>query len=168
MKLPEGWMTTGSNPEQYEMGLDETVLHNVTTSSTVRFISKDEPAGFGSLAQSFSAEKYLDKRIRMTGFLKTEHADWAGLWMRIDGQEPGQTLAFDNMLTRQIKGTTDWKRYEVVLDVAGNAREITYGVLLTGKGQVWFADFKFEEVGNDVAITVKKSRKAPANLNFAR
>ncbi len=162
MKLPDGWMRSGSNPEQYAMGVDEDVLHNETISSTIRFTAEDEPAGFGSLNTTLSVEKYLDKRVRMTGFVKTEHADWAGLWMRVDGPNPDQSLAFDNMSARQIKNTTEWKRYEVVLDIPGNAKEIAYGALLTGKGQVWFADFNFEEVGNDVAITVKKPRKAAA------
>ncbi len=162
MKLPDGWMISGSNPEQYAMGADEAVLHNETLSSTIQFTSDDEPAGFGSLSTTLPVEKYLDKRVRMTAFVKTEHADWAGLWMRVDGPNPEQSLAFDNMFARQIKNTTEWKRYEVVLDVPGNAKEIAYGALLNGKGQVWFADFKFEEVGNDVAITVKKPRKATA------
>lgn len=161
MKLPDGWMNSGSNPEQYDMGIDEDVLHNETPSSTIRF-TDEEPAGFGSLSTTLPAAKYLDKRVRMTAFVKTEHADWAGLWMRVDGPSPGEPLAFDNMFARQIKNTTEWKRYEVVLDVPGNAKEIAYGALLTGKGQVWFADFNFEEVGNDVAITVKKPRKAAA------
>jgi len=164
MKLPDGWMRSGSNPEQYDMGVDEDVLHNESKSSTIRFTSDEEPAGFGSLSTTLSAEKYLDKRIRMTGFVKTEHADWAGLWLRIDGPNPEQSLGFDNMYARQIKNTTEWKRYEVVLDVPGNATEIAYGALLTGKGQVWFTDFNFEEVGNDVASTVKKSRKATARI----
>ncbi|CAN5695344.1 hypothetical protein BH10CYA1_BH10CYA1_04740 [soil metagenome] len=162
MKLPDRWIKFGSSPEQYDMGVDEAVLHNVTISSTIRFASDEEPSGYGSLTTTLPIEKYLDKRVRMTAFVKTEHADWAGLWMRVDGPNPDQPLGFDNMSTRQIKNTTEWKRYEVVLDVPGNAKEITYGALLTGKGQVWFAEFNFEEVGNDVASTVKKSRKATA------
>ncbi len=162
MKLADGWMKSGSNPEQYDVGFDEDVLHNETTSSAIRFVSDEEPAGFGSLSTTLPIEKYLDKRVRMTAFVRTEHADWAGLWMRVDGPNPDQVLAFDNMQARPIKNTTEWKRYEVVLDVPGNAKEISYGALLTGKGQVWFADFNFEEVGNDVAITVKKPRKAAA------
>jgi hypothetical protein len=169
MKLPEGWIKTGSNPEQYDMGVDEDVHHNNSDKcGCVKFTGETEPEGGGTLMQTFSAEKYLDKRVRLTGFVKSESADWAGMWMRVDGPEPGKPLAFDNMFNRQIKGTNDWKRYDVVLDVPGKATEIAFGVLLNGKGTVWFDDFKFEEVGNDVAITVKKSRKATVNLNFAK
>ncbi len=167
MKLPEGWIKTGSNPEQYDMGVDDDVQHNNTKCGCVRFTGEKEPEGFGALMQSLPAEKFLDKRVRLTCFIKSESVDWAGMWMRVDGPEPGKPLAFDNMLNRQIKGTNDWKKYDVVLDVPGKATELAFGVLLTGKGTVWFDDFKFEEVGNDVAITVKKSRKAPVNLHSA-
>ena len=41
---------------------------------------------------------------------------YAGLWMRVDGQQ-NQVLSFDNMQNRPFRETTDWKKYEVVLDV---------------------------------------------------
>ena len=52
---------------------------------------------------------------------------WAGLWMRVDGKEK-TGIAFDNMANRSIKGTTDWKTYEVVLDVPDDAEEIFFEV----------------------------------------
>lgn len=161
MKLSDGWMKDG-NLEQYDVGLDEAVVHNVSPSMSIRFTSTDEPAGFGSLCKIMPAQNFLDKRLRMTGFVKTEHVDGAGLWMRVDGVDKETSLAFDNMFTRQIKNSTEWKRYEVVLDISSKAVEIVYGAILYGKGQVWLADVNFEEVGNDVATTVKKSRKPAA------
>ncbi|HEY9733989.1 MAG TPA: hypothetical protein V6C89_18920 [Drouetiella sp.] len=156
MKKADGWMIDG-NPEQYEIGVDEETIHNESPGLTIKFNAAEEPSEFGSLCKKLDVEKFLDKRLRMTAFVKTEHVDGAGLWMRVDGE--GAPLAFDNMFTRQIKNTTDWKRYEVVLDVPGKASQIWYGALLTGKGQMWVADFNFEEVGNDVATTIKKTRK---------
>jgi hypothetical protein len=32
-------------------------------------------------------------------------ADWAALWMRVDGPERGVSLAFDNPGDRKIRGT---------------------------------------------------------------
>lgn len=158
MKSADGWIRDG-NPEQYEIGIDEAVVHNESPSLAIRFNSGDEPTGFAAVCRNLDAGKYLDKRLRMTAFVKTEYVDGSGLWMRVDGPNEDQPLAFDNMLTRQIKNTTDWKRYEVVLDIPARATAIFYGALLTGKGQMWVADFNFEEVGNDVATTVKKPRK---------
>jgi hypothetical protein len=81
---------------------------------------------------------------------------------------------------RAIKGTTDWKQYEVVLDVPKEgAAQIYFGVLLAGKGQVWVDDFKFEAVDNSVKTTgraretgkaavalAKGLPKEPSNLDF--
>ena len=71
--------------------------------------------------------------------------------MRIDGpMQPGSNaaamLGFDNMQSRPIKGTADWKQYDVVLDVPNEARGIAFGILLAGAGQAWMDDLQFEAV----------------------
>lgn len=43
-----------------------------------------------------------------------------GLWFRVDGTT-GKSLSFDNMQDRAVKGTTEWARYEIVLDVPEGA-----------------------------------------------
>ena len=124
--------------------------------------------GFGTLMQDFRADHYAGKRVRFSAFVKTEGAqDWAGLWMRID--KGSQLLAFDNMQDRSIKGTTEWKKYDVVLDVPQNASGIFFGVLLNGTGTVWLSNAKFEIVGPDVPTTNGAGRlkpDEPANLGF--
>jgi len=96
-------------------------------------------------------------------------SDWAGLWLRVDGPK-SEPLAFDNMQERAIKGDTDWTKYEIVLDVPDHAAEIAFGLLLSGKGQVWMDDLKFEVVGKDVPTTGKGLEKetvaSPINLDF--
>jgi hypothetical protein len=62
-------------------------------------------------------------------------------------------LAFDNMQNRPIKGTTDWKQYESILDVPEEAANIAFGVLLSGAGKAWLNDVKFEIVGSQVPTT---------------
>jgi hypothetical protein len=96
----------------------------------------------------------------------------------VDGTDKSG-LAFDNMQKRAIKGTADWKQYEIVLDVPDNGVVIAFGVLLAGKGQVWVDDFKFETVDNKVSVTdmkapprdskiesLDKIPKQPTNLDF--
>ena len=80
-------------------------------------------------------------------------ADWAGFWLRVDQEGSEQSLSFDNMHDRPIKGTTDWKKYEIVLDVPNNASNIAFGALLAGTGQIWFANINFEIVDNSVPTT---------------
>ncbi len=53
-----------------------------------------------------------------------------------------RTLGFDNMLNRAVTGTTDWKQFEVVLDVPTEAVNIVIGAFLSGKGQMWADDLK--------------------------
>ena len=59
---------------------------------------------------------FSGKSIELRGFMRTENVtEFAGLWMREDGDVP--TLQFDNMQSRQIKGTTDWTEYSIVLPI---------------------------------------------------
>ena len=92
--------------------------------------------------------------------------EWAGLWMRIDG--PGsEPQGFDNMEDRPIKGTTEWVRYNVVLDVPSEAREIAFGVLLSGNGVVEIREVRFEETGLEVTERKKEIPLEPGNLDFS-
>jgi hypothetical protein len=95
---------------------------------------------------------------------------WAGLWMRVDGQRSRPSLAFDNMQDRPVRGSTDWKRYEVVLDVADEATGVALGILLDGTGAVWMSDVKVETVDKTVATTGGANRlhDEPVNLDFTR
>ena len=124
--------------------------------------------GFGTLMQDFRADHYLGKRVRFSAFVKTEGAeDWAGLWMRVD--KGAKQLTFDNMQGRPIKGTTDWRKYDVVLDVPQEATGIFFGVLLSGSGTVWLSEAKFEIVETNVPTTgtaAPQKSDEPVNLNF--
>ena len=160
------------------MSRDETEKHGGKASGCVRSTG-DGADGFGTLTQWFRADDYRGKRIRMTAYVKTSELEGkAGLWMRIDGKEK-TGLAFDNMMERPVKGTTDWKKYEVVLDVPAEAEEIFFGFLVAGKGRGWVDDIKFEVVNNDVPTTAlelkpmdrqreltKEVPKEPTNVDF--
>jgi hypothetical protein len=172
---PRGWFLAGSDPASYEMQRDSATLHGGKTS--MRLASTREPrarqlwgeSGFGTAMQCIDAGDYLGKRVRYSGFIRARDVrNWAGLWMRVDGQNPStQTLAFDNMQNRPIMGTQDWKRFEVVLDVAPEARAVCFGILLSSTGTVWLSDVGFEVVPKTVPTTdtMKQNRK-PVNLDF--
>ena len=98
--------------------------------------------------------------VRLTGSLKTkEVSQWAGFWFRVDGQKKGEMLAFDNMkdgkTDRSITGTSNWKQYDLVLDVPFNAKSIIYGALLNGSGQIWFENVTLEIVNSSIPTTGK-------------
>lgn len=169
--LPTGWYAAGSKPAHYDMGIDKDVQLNGKNAATIKSNTK-KTSGFGTLMQTCSPNKYRGKRIRMSGYIKSENvASWAGLWLRVDEKSSQVPLAFDNMHDRPVKGTTEWKKYEIVLDVPSNAYLLAYGVLMDGAGQVWFANFNFEEVDNSVPTTgngfaAEKGYSEPTNLSF--
>lgn len=163
-KLPTGWFRAGSKPASYRMILDSIVDNEKRKVLTIQSVDKNIN-GFGTLMQDFSPEKYLGKRIRMTGYMKSKDVErWAGFWLRIDGDSK-KSLAFDNMQDRAVKGTTDWKKYEIVLDVAPSATNIAFGALLAETGQIWFEKFTFEVVNKSVPTTPYKKPTEP-NLDF--
>ena len=168
-QIPKGWFAAGSNPSEYEMGIDNSNLENGQVCAFIKSKSPKENE-FGTLMQTISAENYLGKRLKLSGYIKSENVNgWCSMWMRIDG-ENNQQLGFDNMRDRTIRGTTDWKEYEIVLDVPSHSKTINYGVLLGGNGKVWFDSFKLVEVDNSVQVTnLLKENKFPSkpiNLDF--
>ena len=168
-ETPKGWFRAGSHPKEYEMALDHAVTHGGKASASLKSVVL-ETSGFGTLMQTFKADAHRGQRVRLSGYLLSKDvSDWAGLWMRVDGPK-NEVLAFDNMQDRAIKGTGDWQKCEIVLDVPEEAQEIAFGLLLTGRGQVWMDDLKFEAVGKDVPTTGgglnQRAPQGPKNLDF--
>jgi len=168
-QVPKGWFAAGSNPSEYEMGIDNSNFENGQSCAYIKSKAPKENE-FGTLMQTISAENYSGKRLKLSGYVKSEIVDgWSGVWMRIDG-ENNQQLGFDNMRDRAIKGTTDWKEYEIILDIPTNSKTINYGVLLGGNGKVWFDNFKLVEVDKSVQVTnlIKENKfsSQPINLDF--
>jgi hypothetical protein len=163
---PAGWKLAGSKPGSYETGTDKNIKRDGRASG---FLKSKEPNidGFGTLMQSITPSRYASKRVRLSAAVKADKvASWAGLWLRVDG-ESGTPLAFDNMEDRAIRGSADWKSYEVVLDVPKEATGVAFGVLLSGTGALWIDDVKLEAVSLSVPVT-SKTRDIPENLDFER
>jgi hypothetical protein len=119
------------------------------------FSRTDPTGGFGTIMRNMGADEYLGNRVRMSAYITVEDVeDWAGMWMRVDGasRQTG-SLAFDNMQSRPITGTSGWRLYEIVLDVSEEARNIAFGVLVNGTGRVWINDVEFEIVDDQVPTT---------------
>ncbi len=170
---PGGWIRAGSHPSAYEMGVDAQAMRGGKPSAFIKGKSA-RPPGFGTLMQTIDAQDYRGKRVRLSGWVKAaDIASWAGLWMRVDGPRPDKEppLAFDNMQDRAIKGTQDWRSYDVVLDVAPEATAIAFGILLEGSGEAWLNDVHFDLVGPEVAVTSRNARvlpREPVNLDFVK
>ncbi len=193
-KLPEGWIRAGSKPDDYDMGIAPGAGRSGNNAATIQSTSR-KINGFGTLMQNIDPEIYKGKRVKLSGYIKAEEVnEWAGLWLRIDGKGPSKSvtttirneqddkrkitskvssteskrsLAFDNMYNRAIKGTVNWTKCEIVLDVADTATNIAFGALLSGTGQIWFDDLKLDVVNKDVPTTSPKN-KEPVNMDFEK
>ncbi len=165
--VPEGWLLAGSNPHNYDAGIDPQASYQGSPSAYLK-AKESAKEGFGTLMQEFNAGRYVGKRVRLRASVKAEEvADWAGLWMRVD--KGSAMVSFDNMKDRPIKGTTTWQNYEVILDVPQDATAIAFGILLNKSGSVWLNSVKFESVGLDVPTTANAPTRlpeGPTNLNF--
>jgi beta-lactamase regulating signal transducer with metallopeptidase domain len=152
------WKISGEsgNGSDYRIGAD---THS-STDGAVAFVTarNSNPRGDGALAQTCRADAYRGKRIRYSALVRTEGVEQdADFFLHLDA--PDRVRTWNNLT---IKGTTDWKRYEYVADVAPNNQGFIFGVVLEGKGKVWLKDVRFEvvdqsvplsQVGNDFPIT---------------
>jgi hypothetical protein len=63
-QIPKGWFAAGSNPSEYEMGIDNSNLENGQACAFIKSKSPKENE-FGTLMQTISAENYLGKKIKV-------------------------------------------------------------------------------------------------------
>ncbi|MEC2309116.1 AraC family transcriptional regulator [Bacillus atrophaeus] len=169
-KTVKGWVLSGSHPFHYEMGVDHENVHQGKASGYVKSKTVQDAGEFATMMQQFKAERYIGKRIRLSGFIQTKQVQqFSSLWMRVDSAA-GDILQFDNMSNRPITGTTNWNYYSVVLDVPENSAVISFGVLLSGPGQIWIDQVSFEEVDEHVPSTnmemASELLEEPVNLSF--
>lgn len=153
--IPTGWFAAGSKPKSYDMG---TAIGEGRDGKNCAIIKSKEKKikGFGTLMQYANPEEFIGKRVRMSGYLKTKDVDgWAGLWFRIDekSKKGKDKSTLDNMWRRRLKGTNEWRKYELVLDVPVEATNIAFGALLDGTGQIWFDEINFEIVDSTIKTT---------------
>jgi len=171
-ELPSGWVRAGSPPQDYTVGVDHKIAHTGHASGFVRS-ARSRPQGDGALMQVLDAGEHRGRRVRLAAWVRTRKVHgWAGVWMRVDGGERGQVLAFDDMSSRPITGTSEWTRVDVVLDVAPEAATIAFGLLLEGSGRAWIDDLALEDVDASVPVTggppPPPVRASPDHLGFER
>lgn len=166
----KGWFISGSHPYNYEIGVDQTNVHQGKASGHLKSKTVQDKDEFATMMQQFKANTFKGKRIKLSGFIKTNNVkQFSGLWMRVDSASE-DILQFDNMGDRPITGTNSWNRYSIVLDVPENSAVISFGILLTGVGEVWLDGVSFEIVDNDTPTTnisfEDNLLEAPTNLSF--
>lgn len=177
LPIPEGWVISGDSQPLYEVGIAPEIKVKGSNAAVIRSKSgkRDPGGGFVTLMQSVDALEYVGRRVQLEATLRSIDCTGAvTIWMRVDGDDTNNTLAFDNLENSQANGplrqTTDWEHKVIVLDVPEMAESINFGFYLRGSGAGYAADFKLETVSEEVELTNKNNEyrlKKPTNLNFA-
>jgi hypothetical protein len=169
-EVPHGWFANIPAPGDFSVATDNGVTYQGHPSVSISS-KKPDPTGFAGFNQSISAKDYKGKRVRLSAYLRTRDVTGDGsrgahVWFRVDG--PNQKmLGFDNMDTRPVKGSTEWTKYEIVLDVPSESIGLAYGSFLNGSGTSWVASFRLEVV-SDAVLATNNLLLHPTNLNFDR
>ena len=125
----------GEKPSpSFEVGGNPEAKHGSPDAGFIRSVAP-APDATGYLRTRLAPSPYLGKRVRLSGFVKTEFTDGAAaLSIRVDGPD-GARLARDAMYGRELRGTKDWERCDVVVDVPSNATSIVLSMYAFGAGR---------------------------------
>lgn len=140
---PLGWTNFGT--PNYMLACDSTDVKSGKYSVSIEY--KKGGADFKACAFTIPGN-YAGNEITLSGYIKTENVTdgYAGLWMRID-----PSIAFDNMNKNGVKGTTNWTKYQITLEMnPEKTKQIVIGGLLVGKGKIWLDNFNVSIDGKDI------------------
>jgi hypothetical protein len=160
-RIATGW--TLLSTADYRASIDQKVAHGGSASLLLASVSGDARAG--AVRQIVGARAYLGKRIRLSGWLKTNGAEpAAALWLRIDMNNGDYVL--DGMLARSpsrdaAANANGWARYDIVAAVPADAMGISFGVRAEGRGELWADDFSLSEVNAKTPTTTIERRRLP-------
>jgi hypothetical protein len=175
--LPKGWTygveREGAVKTNFDVGVDEIVTYDGQKACCIEVFQAERYTTV-ELTQTMRCNGLTGKRVRIGVRLKCEDiTDQGTFFLQIFGPHEA-TLALDDMSNRVLKGTQDWTLNEVVLDVPDNAVEMKFGGSVMGRGKLWFADLKLEQVSKKVSKTDNYSNgcrgiwwPAPINKDFA-
>ncbi len=147
------WKESGQG--QYKVHFDQNIKQHGDVSASIESIG--ESSGYKALSYKIPAN-FGGKKIKISGYIKTENVSggWAGLWMRID-----PNIAFDNMKSRGVTGTNDWKKYTIELDLSPLAETIVLGGMLVGSGKMWVDNLKVTVDGEALEKAPEKEFTKP-------
>ena len=90
---------------------------------------------------------YSGKRMRVSGWVKTENADGAALWVQCWQRTPLSVNHVANTGEESpIFGTTEWQEVSLEFEVPERTSFLTLRCVLRGAGKAWFDDVRLEEV----------------------
>lgn len=158
-QLPEWWHLMSSNKKQYLIKTDSGIKHSGAYSLYIASADTAQKPKFAGLGYSLPG-KYSGREITVSAWMRTAEIKGSLALMLGLYDADGNTLAFENLERKKIKGTADWKQYSVTLPVPLNTQYIHIGPILIGQGKLWVDDV-------DVLIDGKPLAQASLKPNFS-
>jgi hypothetical protein len=171
---PPGWDRVGRGLDAYEVSLDPGGGRGGSDCVLVETVREPAERSFAGVQQVVPADPYRGGRLRVSAWVRTEDVTgWAAIYLRINGRKRAdgprrEILAIDNMSDRRIRGTSGWRRHDVVLDVPEEATEVAFGAFLNGAGAMRADDFELELVDSRVEVTRPPVERPPADRSDGR
>jgi hypothetical protein len=157
-ETPKGW-AFGADRTNYKVSLDNKISQHGQKSASIESIVEN-PLDFCSLMQTVYVQEFIGKRIKMTGYIRSQGLnDTTTMWIRVDDYGNKTMADFDNMWDRPIVGTKDWTKCEIIFDVPEKS-VINFGFILRGAGKIWVDNVSFEIVSNSTDKTAQFTGQA--------
>jgi hypothetical protein len=137
--LPQGWTLGGSNAAEYAAGTCSGESWGGQASGAL-ISTGFNFAGSAHLARSIDAAGYRGQRVRLTAKMKTVNVrSGASLWLNTTGTVPAD-------MPVQVQGSADWRTVSVVTEIPADARQISFGAWMTGRGKVFVNGIQIEVI----------------------
>jgi hypothetical protein len=155
--IAPGWAAPDSS--DYQAGIDPKVAYGGRASLYLKSLASN--AKEYAVRQQIRADSYRGKRIRLSGWLKPNGANFGtALWLRVDMRNGDYVL--DGMLGLNPKDVAanqnGWVRCDLVAEVPADAVGIAFGVRMNGSGQIWADDLSITAVDKSVPATTIERR----------
>lgn len=162
---PMNWYTGGQG---YLASLDSVNPQSGARSLRLQATANRRQGAFGVATSSLPGAAIAGKTVTFRGYIRTEAVKegFASLWLRIDSGT--KVVAFDNMSTRGVTGTTGWTAYEITLRAPSSVTGANFGAILPGEGTAWFDSFAIEVDGVPLEATTTTWHATAAEAKWVK
>ncbi len=154
--LLPGWNAYASHQDtQFSAGVDVDELFSARDVACIEVVSGRE-SGYVHLQQFLDYQLYRGKKIKLTGFVKTEDVSGSGrMWASVSNTK--NRVSSTAYFKLALNDTKDWTRFEMVINVRNDAYFVQTGATLCGTGKVWYTVPEVEVLDELGAAKKRKS-----------
>ncbi len=142
---PDTWQRAGA-------GLDEFVFRAPDNGDPVCIGRKRWGGGSAQLRRAFSAEAFRGHYVVLSAYVAARNASEVEMWVvagannprKLDYERLNRDIVAGGFKPVRIKGDYRWRQVNLLMGpVPCMATQISYGIQLAGRGDVWLADPQF-------------------------